>query len=541
MGNPKVTITNSTSIGVEIFDVFNNTNDAKGTLTYTSLGKIGAGESKDIQTIHAASQLQAMYTGQVAALNNNYYYQFPVAVIAVSILSDATSYSVTDDQKSAMENTFKFIKYTTANADSKLAKDFITALSSSNQKKAVNDFFAGSASFKQCTLVNWTAVVSWQTQFLSAWQGPYYLYNKSTDGKDIKLVGVVNIVSNETENSAKLTMADSDGNVSASAESTDLAMAGNGSISEANAGTGNVSVSLNAVWLNVVNTKDKSNNYVIGSSLSGTINGMQVLGTQQKMNFSGSSGSGSGQQGKASNSGDKLFNSIISIVGMLTGIGSMYIMYKQWKESGKQKSNEVVNKSQDPKGDKENIEKQQQAVEEQSNKSMMEDMGPRVTLEINVIVVELPKAEAEAAAASKQEHVEEEVMEEEKELEDEMEEVAPDQQVEDIAEELKDAEAKVEDGNLDGVQDELDSAKSGLDNEEADASAQFSEEEKAAIENEKAAVEENEEQAKDVEEAQEDHEQESEQDDDHSVDDDDFNEPEEDEFHPEEGVHGIEK
>src|SRR5262245_35311878 len=156
--NPMATITNNSSIDVDVYDVFNETGQAQGVLTYTKLGTVKKGETQQIQTIHFASQLQAMYTGNVAALNGKYYYQFPVAVMPILSMgaTKQTSYTITDDDRAGMEQAYLFQKYAVANPDSTISKDFFTALSDpDDQEGQVNKFFAVTKNFGSCTLAAW--------------------------------------------------------------------------------------------------------------------------------------------------------------------------------------------------------------------------------------------------------------------------------------------------------------------------------------------------------------------------------------------------
>jgi hypothetical protein len=153
--NPTATITNNASVDVDVYDVFNPSDTANAVLTYTKLGTVKQGETKELQTLRLASQLQAMYTGSVLALNDNYYYQFPVAVMPIIAIGSkkVTSYTITNDDKSGMEQSFLFQKYAVANADSKIAKDFFAALNDPDQENAVNKFFASTKNFNTCTLI----------------------------------------------------------------------------------------------------------------------------------------------------------------------------------------------------------------------------------------------------------------------------------------------------------------------------------------------------------------------------------------------------
>lgn len=73
--NPVASITNNSGASVDIYDVFNPSTDPKmqGPLTYTKLATVSSGSTQQVQTIHFASQLQAMFTGNVKALSGTFY------------------------------------------------------------------------------------------------------------------------------------------------------------------------------------------------------------------------------------------------------------------------------------------------------------------------------------------------------------------------------------------------------------------------------------------------------------------------------------
>ncbi len=357
--NPMATIVNNSSIDVDVYDVYNGTGDANAALTYTKLGSVKKGETKKLQTIHFASQLQAMYTGTSAALNGNYYYQFPVAVIPIVPLGSQkrTSYTITGDDKTGMEQSFLFQKYVVANADSQVAKDFFAALSGSDPETAVDKFFAGTKNFKTCTLAAWTAVVTWSGQFTSAWQGPYYLY--SVPPKDSttppKLTATVNISSTAKDDSAVLSMSDS-------SQSTALSMNGRG-LQESNVGAGGISVSLKPAWMNVVQTdgQDGSTNtrYLIGSAVTGVVNGITVLGTGEKRVIPSSTGGG-GQsdadkqrkEQQDQQNFDRMFSKITTLAGLAVSVLTAYFFYKQLNQGHTQKTNEATEQAAKKPGNK---------------------------------------------------------------------------------------------------------------------------------------------------------------------------------------------
>ncbi|KAL5592632.1 hypothetical protein FOBRF1_013658 [Fusarium oxysporum] len=288
--------------------------------------------------------------GNIEALNNNYYKQFPVALFVVTTFT-SNAFTLTKDMQQSMEQSFKFIKFSQANPTSQLATDFRTALGNkSSQEDAVNKFFKGTGSFKLCTLSTWTAVFGWQTQFTSPWQGTYYLYSlgSSTAGSSSApaLVATLVITSSADANSAVLTMANTDN------ENTEVVMAGNGTIQEKDPGVGNISLALAPAWLNVSQASQQDGKtvykYVIGAAFTGTINGINVAGNLNQLSIPDPSDSS--QNASDKNSANKLsIGSIASIVGMLTGtlgvaasIGMVYFMWKSHKQAEDQKKLDVL-------------------------------------------------------------------------------------------------------------------------------------------------------------------------------------------------------
>lgn len=166
--NPTATITNNSGYGVDIYDVFNPSSDPSTPvpLTYTLLATVPNGAvAQPVQTIHFASQVQAMLSGTIKELNGNYYQQFPVAVLAVSPFADSNAFTITSDMLQSMVDSFKFIKYVQANPSSQLSTKFNTALADNkSQEDAVNQLFKGTGSFQSCTMATWTAVFTWQAQ-----------------------------------------------------------------------------------------------------------------------------------------------------------------------------------------------------------------------------------------------------------------------------------------------------------------------------------------------------------------------------------------
>ncbi|KAK4690173.1 hypothetical protein P7C71_g6549, partial [Lecanoromycetidae sp. Uapishka_2] len=342
--NPVAIIASNLGYDVDIYDVYNPNASTQGILTYTKLATVPNGATaQQVQTIHYASQLQAMRTGSVTALNNNYYQQFPVAVLPVSPFAPSLAFTLTSDMQQGMEETFKFIKYAQANPSSQLATYFGTALGDkTSQKNAVNTFFQGTASFKQRTLTTWTAVFSWQAQFTNPWQGTYYLYSldsSSTTGSSAPaLVATLAVVASAQASSAVLTMAGTNN------ENTPVIMVGDSTMEEQNPGIGNLSVVLTPTWLNISQTSQSSGNTVtnnvIGAAFTGTINGMKVTGNLNQLAIPNPSDTSRNATDENSANSFTL-SSMAQLVGMLTGIGMLYYMAKGQNQAKTQKENDV--------------------------------------------------------------------------------------------------------------------------------------------------------------------------------------------------------
>ncbi|KAF5632423.1 uncharacterized protein FTJAE_7533 [Fusarium tjaetaba] len=377
--NPVASITNNSGSSVDIYDVFNPSTDPKmqGPLTYTKLATVSSGSTQQVQTIHFASQLQAMFTGNVTALSGTFYQQFPVAVLAVSPFADSNAFTVTSDNQQSMVDSFKFIKYTQANPSSQLATQFRTALGdTTNQKTAVNKFFQSTGSFKLCTLSTWTAVFTWQAQFTNPWQGTYYLYSLD---KVPALVATLAITASADNSSAVLTMAGTNN------ENTAVVMAGDGTMSEQNQGTGNLSVALTPTWLNVAQTSQQDgktvSNYVIGAAFTGTINGQKVAGNLNQLAIPDPSDTSKNASNKNAANGFSL-NMLEGLIGMLTSIGMLYYMAKGHKQAETQKKNDVekdATSKKDAENKVEKVEKDYQAESVPEVQKQAEKVEPTVS------------------------------------------------------------------------------------------------------------------------------------------------------------------
>ncbi|KAI7762735.1 hypothetical protein LZL87_008176 [Fusarium oxysporum] len=433
--NPVASITNNSGSSVDIYDVFNPSTDPKmqGPLTYTKLATVSSGSTQQVQTIHFASQLQAMFTGNVTALSGTYYQQFPVAVLAVSPFADSNAFTVTSDNQQSMVDSFKFIKYTQANPSSQLATQFRTALGdTTNQKNAVNKFFQSTGSFKLCTLTTWTAVFTWQAQFTNPWQGTYYLYSLD---KVPALVATLAITASADNSSAVLTMAGTNN------ENTAVVMAGDGTMSEQSQGTGNLSVALTPTWLNVAQTSQQDgktvSNYVIGAAFTGTINGQKVVGNLNQLAIPDPSDNSKNANNKNAANGFSL-STLEGLIGMLTSIGMLYYMAKGHKQAETQKKNDVEKDATSKKDAEDKVEKVEQDYQAESVPEVQSQAE-----KVEATVPEVQQGYKEVVQAQDVQSKQDTIRQQEKSMEEVLEGGAPSQATEDTAMNLAKADNEV--------------------------------------------------------------------------------------------------
>ena len=482
MANPTVSVTNSSGLDVEIFDVYNpGTGDQQVPFQYTSLGKISNGQTSNIATIRMASQLLAVYTGNLTLANNTFYYQnFPVSVNGVSVLDDTPiTWTISPDDSLSMQQAFLFIKYTSANPNSTLSTDFQTAMKNDNQETAVNAYFASTGSFPKATLSSWTQIISWQTQFMSAWQGPYYLYNTPTGDETVKLIAVVNIVSSASANSAKIYVASQDGTYSPSSQNVDLVQSGAGTITESQPGVSPLSVSLTPVWMNISSVDNSGNvTYGIGGAMSGTFNGTNVMGTGQKLDIpsSGSGGSGSGSDG--GQTAQQVQNTISTLVNTLISFGMLFIMYKQWQEGKTKAKDDVVNKAQNPEKNKDQIKQEQQAAEAQVD-AQEQPKVEQQQKEAQKAGQDLPQQRQDVVDAQKDMTIQKAVEEQSGKLRDLLMEVPPNANIEQAVQKFEAAKTDIENGDFDSAFKNLTDASTIVNTEANGAESGFTAEQKA--------------------------------------------------------------
>lgn len=541
--NPTATFANSLGYDVDIYDVF-NTNSNTGTpgpLTYTKLATIPKGASaQQVATIHYASQLQAMRTGNITALNNNFYEQFPVAVLPVSPFADSNEFTLTSDMQQSMEDSFKFIKYTSANPASQLATNFRTALGDkTSQNNAVNQYFQNTASFKKCTLTTWMAVFSWQAQFTNPWQGTYYLYSlgssstgSTTDSSAPALVATLAIVASIKADSAVLTMAGTNN------ETTSVVMGGDGTMQEKDQGTGNLSVVLNPTWLNITQTSQQNgktvSSYAIGAAFTGTINGQKVAGNLNQLAIPDPKDNSNNAKNKNGANSFSL-NSMAQVVGMLTGIGMLYYMAKGHKQAETQKKNEVQEGAEDRHDAEEREDDVDRAYQEDDVPVQREEAA---RLDRDVVPEVAPAARQMSQAAEiqiKQSTVNEQI----NELTEVLEGGAPSAATEDAAVNLGQARTNLDkaidpntspaerDVALEDVTTTLTNVRNELEKELEMEGNHLSEEEKKTFEDVQEALDQEKEQADAAKENEKEQEEKIKEDQDNDVDPADLNDPKE--------------
>jgi hypothetical protein len=301
-----------------------------------------------IKTLRAANHIVAMQTGPLKDLGAKPQVNFPVKVISVFSFDPTRDFTIAQTDKAAMEQTFRFVRYISANPTSTLATQFLDAVGQKDQNTAVNDFFANSQSFKLCTLSTWTSIMSWSAAFLSAWQGNYYLYDTASQSKPGTLVAGVAITLNGTTLSAKMSMADAEGKWSDSSQVVDLKIA-DGVISESNPGETGASANLQPVWMNTVEAKGTTVNNVIAPAMAGTVSGKKVVGNFKKITPTPKS-----TTDKPSTAED-ILSKLDKYAGLLISAGMLFVMVRQWQDAKRSKAKEVAEKEADTGHDPEDI------------------------------------------------------------------------------------------------------------------------------------------------------------------------------------------
>ncbi len=388
-----VSITNQLTTAIDIYDVFNPSTDAQqAPIQFTKLTTVAPGATAaQVPMIRPVAMVLAAVTGPVAELNGNYYTQFPVKVMSGTQVTFGTppplAYTVTPADRLAAIRSFQFHKFMSANPDSALTKSFNKSIKAGFA--GVDAFFQGTVNYKSCTMASWHIVMTWLQNVPSGWQGPYYLYAAPSPvpaNYIPQLTATLNIKSDSTGDTAVLTICGMDGSgnpvYATPTQQTALMMMGDGTIQEADQGNDDtISVSLTPVWMNVIQTPvDASGTavpkYLIGSAMTGTINGTAVVSSQTARQLPGEPASGADKE----STWDKLFTKGIEIVGGLAGLVAIY---------------EFLTKKKD-KSDPEKEDAKKTAKDEADLKAKTDAIDAQVQTEINDPVNGLPAVEAQA-------------------------------------------------------------------------------------------------------------------------------------------------
>lgn len=385
--NPVVSVTNNSGVDVDIFDVFDpNPEGQQGSYQYTKLAKVSNGQTANIQTLRNASQLLATYSGKISLGGNSAYYEkFPVASKGVSVLDNPPyAWSILADDYAGSQQAFQFIKFTSANPASNIAKGFITALQQNDDGASVNKYFAGSASFAKATFESWSQVVFWQTQSLSAWQGSYFLYNVPKAGEKIQQMAAVSITSDSNGTTGSLYLPDDKGVIQTDAKKYSIKPSGTGAIVLEDSGGSDLALSLTPAWVTILTiTNPGADGYPVGGSLSGTLNNDNVVGTGQKLppqcatpvpisillagDASHESAADSSTSGNSSggNSSPLLWNYIVATIVTVVCLSIGIIVVVKWRSQRNQQRIRLVNNDLNSVQNKEQINQQQEEINKQ--------------------------------------------------------------------------------------------------------------------------------------------------------------------------------
>lgn len=553
---PIVTLTNKLAYDVDIYDVFAEKEGPGVPLTYKKLVTLESGATAQaVQTERKISELQAMRTGKIEALNGNYYHQFPVAKMVIDpfdkysfiLNSPAEEGTKNELDPAAMERSFKFIKYISANPNTKLATDFLAAVVNKTDEDPIDTFFAGTASFKLCTKATWNAVANWQSQFTSAWQGTFYLYSKGapaaegTKTSPPALIATLVVNSSAEDDSATFAM------TSAGDQQVKITMVGDGTMQNANPGDDSLTVSLRPNWVNVLQTStidDKpTTQYVMGVVFTGTINDINVVGMSGKLPRPNPNASESDSwqaiKDKVSNFS---IDTIFKIAGLLVSVGMLVVMVKAHQNSTTKKGDEAVEKASDKADAKKRREKAESSERDRD--------APAEEIEMQDLNLNAPKvAEGYVTMAqakelsNKLDVVQEQIVK----LREVVETAPPNPRVEKAVDKVLDAQENIDqaaDSNksvqerqakLDDSSDNLDEVKTEISNELDDANSNLSNEAQTQIEGARQAIVQEQAEVKANNEAKEDLEKEAEKDPSETVDEgrlDDETSPDNTEFDP---------
>jgi|GEM_PF-3214130 len=518
--NPQVTITNNSGVDVDIYDVYNPSGKADQ-YTYTKLDTLKKGVSKVVQTIHMASELLAVDSGDITLAKVKFHEEmFPVAVFSASALdTPPLKWSMTADDYTGAKQSFLFAKYSNANPDSKIVKTFNAALkkATDDKGKAVDAFFKGTANFPKATYVSWIQIINWQTQSLSPWQGTYYLYNVPKADEKLELLCVVAITK---DGSGTVYVADSNGNYQGNQHST-IEQSGDGHI--VTSGDMSLNLSVRPIWSNIRSVSSKGAvRYGIGGALIGTFNGTQVSGSGRKYDLS-SIGNGS------SNTLDNYLKWQAAVGGMfgnLVSFAMLVIMFKEFQMKKKDAKDKVVNDAKDPESNRDKIKEEQQKAEDE----VKAEEEPKIEAQEQTEQADssqLPEQRREVDDAQDRIEIGDAVDSARDKVDDLLREVPPSDAIEEAIGKAVEARNDARDGDMEAAFEDISSASEIINKEAQSAESSFNEQEKEASEDIAKEIEEERQREADAEKAKEELEKEHDQDPDSDIKDDRFDPPEE--------------
>jgi hypothetical protein len=437
---------------------------------------------------------------------------FPVKVIAVFSFDTEREFTVAQTDKAAMEQTFRFVRYISANPTSTLANQFLKAVGQHDSDTAVNAFFANSESFKLCTLSTWTSIMSWEAAFLSAWQGIYFLYDTDPNSKPGTLVAGVAITLNGTTLSAKMAMADTEGNWSDSSQIVDLKIA-DGVISESNPGETSASANLQSVWMNAAQAKDKTVDYVIAPAMIGTVAGKKVLGNFKKITPTEKSTTGTPSPAEG------ILNWFDKHAGLLISAGMLYVMVRQWQEGKHSKANEVAERDadRDPNDIRSDIDAAEANMDRAAHIELVNAPRPDP--------VEVAQSGQDLRDAEVRSDVSDLVTRQTERLREVLEDAPASDSVENAAEALANAKEAVDSGKTEAALQKLGEVRTNVDALVQSSGEQMSEEAKNAADKVKSDIAEQEARAEAEEQAKQDRKGQEERGADEEFPDEDFDSP----------------
>jgi len=287
---PEIQVTNNLENSVTVYDAFDKQNN--GLVAYTKLGTIPSGKTQKVQTLRL---LSALVVSTNVEVNEKTYQNFPVKkIVVMPLLIDSDKnkkHVVTTDDFNIMKRMLTFIQLTQSNPTAVLAKGFNSAVKSGSSKggsliNSVNDFFKSHQETKGCTLEAWVMITNWMNNYVSPWQGYYYLYNvpsteslsTSGDSAEIKLIATMKVNgTGGNQNCANLTMTETKKSYTLSFVPAKTTTDTNKKYQPGMLSCTNVD--LTPAWA-VKNDKTK-----IGTCASGTINNIKVYGTNEKLSL----------------------------------------------------------------------------------------------------------------------------------------------------------------------------------------------------------------------------------------------------------------